>query len=236
MKVRKIIFFLCLVLVPIILHAQKESKKYSYTLSGFYYPEYTFRIIDIHERGAESVLDIMRKREIGKFGFSTGILISNQRNKWFAFKTGACLSVMGYLTRPYFSYNYVYSENYKFRIINIPIKFSFNLFDYRSFTMAVDLGLHPGIALDYRSKIEYSNLNMQYSTSTTLMGVMRFRVLASAEVGLNYRVKRLILGISGAYKMNIIPMKDEYQSSLRTYHVTKFPYSIGGGLSIGCVL
>jgi hypothetical protein len=235
----KLIVFCFFILWVTLVPAQENGEKKHCTLSGFFYPEYTFRFLVFDKVCPKNTRDMIRKDELSKYGYSFGILAGFKINKWLSVKTGLNYFSMGYASRPIISGSTKEYTNYKLGTINFPLKASLTLFSYRSFSLVFDLGIHPGLGIDREityhfqgfDQVHYTEMSRKYSPYDNPL-----RILTTAEINLEYEIKRWVLGLSGGFKLNLIPINEELHTTTHDYLNTNYVFSAGGGINIGFIL
>jgi hypothetical protein len=239
MKKSTIIFFL-FILISEFLCAQEKEKKHRWSISGFFYPEYTYRFLGPSHHFPKALLPRVKNADLGKYGYSTGILLELKIKKWLAFKTGINYFDMGYSEWPHVyasSWESKTYTNYKCGMINIPLKISYIFLTCKSFYGGCDLGIHPAIIRDHSLDYVFTDYDLGYMRRR---GESPYRYLynflVSFDCNFKYGLKRWIFGLSGGFKMNLMPVNSDVYTQNKTYTFKKFVYSAGGGIIIGRTL
>jgi hypothetical protein len=236
---KKLIVFCLFILWVTLLYAQEKQKKHRWSVSGFYYPEYSYHLQKYSELYYTTPWNEVMNNQFPKFGYSTGFITEYSINKWLGLKTGICYSESGYLTRPEIEYYqtkiYKQFSSLNYKSLNFPFKVSFTIINLDFFSMFCDLGIHPSAVFGFSKNYGYwtdlnqNIINYEYDQRTPISKENNKGCWSSIEFGCKYNIKRYFIGLNANFKINLVPLTDGGHIVWCKYYF----YNIGGGLNLG---
>jgi hypothetical protein len=148
-------------------HAQekkKQTRKDKIAIGFNFSPDYTNRTLKNNNNSstADMIIGVRNDTEMGKFGYTTGIIISTPLSEHFAFETGIQYSNKGYRTKPLeltyqvpepnapikakFKYNYCY--------IDVPLRVNF-MTGKEDFKFIAATGIAVNFLVSSKDKVIY---------------------------------------------------------------------------------
>ncbi|NDV45951.1 PorT family protein [Paludibacter sp. 221] len=211
---KKIILFI-LITVPVFCFAQSDSlsiKTGSTSIGFLFSPERTFRTVK-SESIAGDVQKELSKSEKAKFGFTTGLSINHDFNKYLAFETGLLFSNKGYkdaiLLRN--NANEVGEQsdiNFNLYYLDVPLKAKFYFWELPQFRCFVSGGLSINFFLLKKLTVAGEDMTNTYYPDGSVK-FNKVNLSGMVNLGLSYNIiQNIMLEASAGYKHAILPLND----------------------------